>query len=381
MSVAASSGTPSGPGSARRRDVDRPVVMWVALGIALLLHVLFAILYSLMPPRTSTASLVELREPDPILRFEFAEPDSTQDQPARGETPLDSPRNEPRSVEAQVPIELPDPSPQPPTEATSEVGPVEVDTPTPAQQAPPSPPDAPDPQTETEPNEQPDSAESDSPSESEAQPVQETDSAGQRPASDAGRGPVVDSGSAPPPASRRTLDDGLNLFRERLRRGAATRKPTSNTRNRFVPNVGDLPVQGSPYGILEFSSRDYDWSDYSRQIYERILKAWYRRIEQSTNEFERWGRERQAYDVDDSTRVDFTIQSDGDITDIYVITPSSCQPLDLSATDGLEEVLLPPLPDDFPRSSEEVKATFIMQVPVFELRRIFRYLRQIGYLD
>ena len=380
MNVAASpSPSPVSPRGRRRNDVDRPWLLWVALGIALLLHVLFAVIYSMLPPRPSTASIVEIRKPDPVLRFDFAEPDSPQDAPARGDTPLDTPSEQPRSEDAfPVPIELPDPSPPQPDEPTSELGPQQVDTPSPAQAAPatPSPP-----REQPRPEPEPERAEASESVEAERDPVLETESPGERPASDAGRGPVVDSGSAPPPTSRRTLDDGIELFRERLRRGAETREPASNNRSRFVPNLGDMPVQGSPYGILEFSSRDYDWSDYSRQIYERILKAWYRRIEQSTNEFERWGRERQAYDVDDRTRIDFTIQADGDITDIFVITPSGCQPLDLSATDGLEEVLLPPLPADFPRESEEVKATFIMQVPVFELRRIFRILRQIGYLD
>ncbi len=58
---------------------------------------------------------------------------------------------------------------------------------------------------------------------------------------------------------------------------------------------------------------------------------------------------------------------------------SGCDPLDSSALDALSEVILPPLPADFPRDSETIRATFIARGDIMSMRDAFRYMKQIGY--
>ena len=61
----------------------------------------------------------------------------------------------------------------------------------------------------------------------------------------------------------------------------------------------------------------------------------------------------------DGTLDVFTIQRNGEVTGIILEGPSGCYPLDDSALDALREVILPPLPKDFPRDQETVHARFI----------------------
>ena len=46
---------------------------------------------------------------------------------------------------------------------------------------------------------------------------------------------------------------------------------------------------------------------------------------------------------------------------------------------SLSEVILPPLPADFPRDSETIRATFIARGDIMSMRDAFRYMKQIGY--
>jgi hypothetical protein len=149
--------------------------------------------------------------------------------------------------------------------------------------------------------------------------------------------------------------------------------------NVFVPDVSNMPLQGSPFGILEFSSRDYDWSDYSSQIYWAILRAWYSRLYQTTAEFEKWAHENRDWMLAHESKIQFVIQRNGDVTDIVLEMPAGCPPLDRSALDALSEVILPPLPADFPRDRELVRATFIARGEIYNMRQVFEYYRRIGY--
>ena len=59
-------------------------------------------------------------------------------------------------------------------------------------------------------------------------------------------------------------------------------------------------------------------------------------------------------------------------------TPSGCYPLDDSALDALREVILPPLPRDFPRGQETIHARFIAEGDVRSMRSNLAYLKRMG---
>ena len=121
----------------------------------------------------------------------------------------------------------------------------------------------------------------------------------------------------------------------------------------------DVPATGFGIGNLEFEGRDYDWGDYGRSIYWAIWRAWHNRMLISAGNFERWGAEHRRWLIDARVRIVFTIESSGQVTGVATEYPSVCGPFDDAAAEALMEVVLPPLPKDFPRGSERVHATFI----------------------
>jgi hypothetical protein len=149
--------------------------------------------------------------------------------------------------------------------------------------------------------------------------------------------------------------------------------------NVFVPEFSGFPPTGFGAGNLVFESRDYDWSDYARQIYVAIWRAWHNRLYQTTDEFERWSHERSEWRLEDQTQIRFVIEASGQVTGIEVEAPSDCPPLDASAVDALAEVILPPLPSDFPRDREVVHARFIARADVMAMRPGLRRLKAMGY--
>jgi TonB family protein len=77
--------------------------------------------------------------------------------------------------------------------------------------------------------------------------------------------------------------------------------------------------------------------------------------------------------------VRFTITSDGDVTNVALETSSGCVPLDDSAVNALIEVILPPLPDDFPREQETVHARFLADGNIQFMRSHLHALKQAGH--
>ena len=140
-----------------------------------------------------------------------------------------------------------------------------------------------------------------------------------------------------------------------------------------------LPATGYGVGNLEFESRDYDWGDYGRAIYIAIWRAWHNRLWISTGVFERWAAQNQAWLLDHNARVRFTITKSGQVVGVAIETASGCYPLDDSAADALREVVLPPLPDDFPRGQETVHARFVAQGDIRQMRRSLQFLKERGY--
>ena len=143
-------------------------------------------------------------------------------------------------------------------------------------------------------------------------------------------------------------------------------------------NLPEAPATGFGFGNLRFESGDFDWKDYARVIYVAIWRAWHNRLYLTTEVFERWGAQYGSL-LEHSNRVVFTIERNGQVTGVALETPSGCVPLDESAQDALRQVVLPPLPREFPRSAETVHAQFIAEGDIRSMRRTLEYLKAAGY--
>lgn len=141
----------------------------------------------------------------------------------------------------------------------------------------------------------------------------------------------------------------------------------------------DLPSNGFGVGQFEFESQDYDWTDYYRAIYLPILRAWYSRVYGTAPSFEKWAFQVGSSHLDHQARVRFTIEASGKVVGVAVEDPSGCPPLDDSAADALREVVLPPLPKDFPRRQETVHARFLMEGDTQFIRRSLEPWRSAGF--
>jgi TonB family protein len=145
------------------------------------------------------------------------------------------------------------------------------------------------------------------------------------------------------------------------------------------PDLSALPSSGFGFGNLEFESRDFDWDDYARQVYVAIWRAWHNRLYLSTDAFEKWSYQNLTALLDHQNRIRFTVDRSGELGGIALETPSGCVPLDESALDALREVVLPPLPTDFPRAGETVHVRFIAYGEIRAMRPSLQYLRSRGY--
>jgi len=183
--------------------------------------------------------------------------------------------------------------------------------------------------------------------------------------------------TASPQERQFNIDDALRDF------GRVLEQPRPETedsqRGLNIPELPPLPPTGFGFGNLEFESRDFDWSDYARQIYMAIWRAWHNRLYATTDEFDRWAQHGRSWTLRHANRITFTIQKNGEVTGIALETPSGCYPLDDSALDALREVILPPLPSDFPRGQETVHARFIAEGDVRGMRRNLAWLKRQGY--
>ena len=186
-----------------------------------------------------------------------------------------------------------------------------------------------------------------------------------------------------PAAQPRRLDVRQAL--QDFRNSAPTRPPpepeastTGRDRTVFVPDFSEVPVSGFGVGGLQFESRDYDWNDYGRQIYMAIWRAWHNRLWMTTDDFEKWAHNNGNWYLKDQTQVRFVIERNGQVTGIVQEAGSSSPPLDASALDALAEVILPPLPSDFPRDREVVHAVFITDLHVRDMRPVLGRYKRMG---
>jgi len=258
------------------------------------------------------------------------------------------------AAEPQVPITFINPFPPPPPPPTKSVA--EIRTPPPAVSAKPLRMQEPPKETTTQ-----------RPTEKQRDTVRAAGEGDTKPAGGERGGllpdptsgmPEQNTGAASAPEERPDLNGRLREFKRALEAPVPPGQKGGGrgTGGLSMPNV---PTIGTGIGNLEFESRDYDWSSYARSIHGLIWRAWHNRLLATAGVFERWAEEHQRWVIDPRSRIVFTIERSGQISGVALETPSGCFPFDDSAADALREVLLPPLPADFPRESERIHATFI----------------------
>lgn len=155
--------------------------------------------------------------------------------------------------------------------------------------------------------------------------------------------------------------------------------PEGSGSGRGGVSLPDFPSAGFGVGNLHFESRDYDWANYGRAIYVAIWRAWHNRLLITAGVFERWSTQNREPLLDHQSVVRFVIERSGEVTGVAVETPSGCHPLDDSAADALRSVILPPLPSDFPRVRENVRAMFLANGEIRFLRPSLELLKARGY--
>ncbi len=338
-----------------RNGEDGGFGMMAALVVSVVLHLLLVLLMPLVPAGTR-AMPVEPRTDETNITFTFtdAPADDTKDQPAQDLPP--------------APTEMP-PLAEPDFEATGD----------PLQEIRRQPEPAPEmvpvgPITSTQ------------PSESEAEPLD--DDGGSYPQPEVRSVPDADlfaseyEGNRQSTARREPTFDVARALRDysrsALRRSASVDPSRGRRKNVFVPDLSAVPSTGFGMGNLHFESGDYDWTSYARQIYWAIWRAWHNRLWATTDDFEGWAHKNRTWMLEHQAHVQFTIKATGQVEGILVELPSGCLPLDDASTDALAEVVLPPLPDDFPRAQETVHVRFIAIGPVRALRPVLGRMRAAG---
>lgn len=115
----------------------------------------------------------------------------------------------------------------------------------------------------------------------------------------------------------------------------------------------DLGAQGGEKGFAEsgplsFETQWYDWGEYAQSMVSRIRVNWYNNMPQLIQT-----------GLKGVVTIRFTIQRDGRITDVTILSSSGAPPYDFAAKKAIElSSPLNPLPKDFPNPSERVTAMF-----------------------
>ena len=112
------------------------------------------------------------------------------------------------------------------------------------------------------------------------------------------------------------------------------------------PNGGEKGFAES--GPLSFETQWYDWGEYAQSMVNRIRVNWYNNMPQLIQT-----------GLKGLVTIRFTIQRDGSITDVTILSSSGVPPYDFAAKKAIElSSPLNPLPADFPNPSERVTCMF-----------------------
>jgi hypothetical protein len=349
---------------ARPRPTERQFSLSRALAISVLLHFVLLLLSWWMSLVCSTPA-AEVPD-DTVLRFTFAQHADTQEE---------------ATLDGDVPLETPDPAPSAEPQPPPDPG---------AQVQPPLPP-SPDEQPATQPAQPQEAVEE--PIETEDPPAEEAtevatpdflereDAALRR---EPGPETTPETERTADPTRSFNLDRALQDFGRELDRARDAAPPpeppgSGPPRNVYVPDPADLSTTGYGVGNLVFETRDFDWSDYARAVYIQIWRAWHNRLLRMTDDFEKWSFENRQAFIHHQNQIMFVIERSGEVSEILVETPAGCIPLDQSATSALAEVILPPLPDAFPKDREVVHARFLATGEIRNMKRHLARLKALNY--
>jgi TonB family protein len=117
---------------------------------------------------------------------------------------------------------------------------------------------------------------------------------------------------------------------------------------RAIPGGAGDDLGNVETGPMSFETQWFEWGDYSTSMVARIRYHWYSNMP----DIIRTG-------VRGIVTIRFTIQRDGRITDIEMLSSSGVPPYDNAARRAIELASpLNPLPANFPKASERVTARF-----------------------
>lgn len=159
------------------------------------------------------------------------------------------------------------------------------------------------------------------------------------------------------------LDSDRLVYREPAKASAAAGTVDWNSAIREVGKIASLGGGGdgidlgqfsggekgtADQGPLSFETQWYEWGEYAQSMVSRIRVNWYANMPQII----RTG-------LKGVVSIRFTIQRDGRITDITILSTSRVPPYDFAARKAIElSSPLNPLPKDFPNPNERVTAMF-----------------------
>ncbi|MFQ5764953.1 MAG: energy transducer TonB [Rhodospirillales bacterium] len=389
-----------------RGRIDEPRFgLSFALLVAILLHMVLLLTVWAFPGvfRSPTLLWVEKDEKPPPLKFTFMDllddsvvkdnPDaallSDAAREEAGETPeVTTPEGKqpPSKGNTRERIDggsTPEPLPDPAREAARMKLPRPA-APTPAAQPPPHPPAqaaaAPAPEREPQPSQQTGPTPADTPEEARRG----------RPAPPGpGSGGVRDGGDTG--ANQRRQDPRQRRFAKALEDMTAPlpadmqalTPPGAESASRPTPGQStiwqfdnDNPSYPVKIGHLSFDSKGADFGPWLREFHRRVLNEWHRNLEAwsldvwrniSASRFipDQEKRMRHAYRmsrVRGVTGIDFVVTREGSVVSMQIVHRSGNEGLDRSVQRTLRNVILPPLPDDYPDETLPIRAGFYYNV-------------------
>lgn len=174
----------------------------------------------------------------------------------------------------------------------------------------------------------------------------------------------------------RLAADPLPLDLEAMARPADT-APDPGAGRSTVWNF-DNPNPSFPVkiGTLSFDSKGADFGPWLAEFHSRVLNewnrnltAWHERVWQDmlgarvASDSEIWNRYARIMNrTRGVTGVDFLVTREGSVVNLQMIHPSGALELDRSVQKTLRNVLLPPLPDDYPDDTLLIRAGFYYNV-------------------
>ena len=125
-------------------------------------------------------------------------------------------------------------------------------------------------------------------------------------------------------------------------------------------------------GTLSFDTKGADFGPWLKEFHARVLREWEENLDAWRNEVweaivgtrfasdpEKWNR--FAWQMNNTrgvTGVEFVVTREGSIVDFVLVSPAGVTGLDRSVHQTLRNVLLPPLPDDYPDQRLPIRAGF-----------------------